>query len=78
MGGRALKTLRPYLAKKSAEQILNDNAGNCAAELADTGHFHLDLFGDYIPGLCSGLALDRDDLPIRRLQLKVWYNVDPN
>lgn len=30
-------------------------------------HFHLDLFGNYIPGLCSGLAIARDDLgkPIR-------------
>ena len=25
-------------------------------------HFHYDLFGNYIPGLCSGLAIQRDDL----------------
>jgi hypothetical protein len=62
MGGRALKTLRPYFAHKSAEQILKENAGNCAAELTDTGHFHLDLFGNYIPGLCSGLSIYREDL----------------
>jgi hypothetical protein len=62
MGGRALKTLRPHLAKNSAEQILLDNAGNCAAELTDTGHFHLDLFGNYIPGLCSGLSINKEDL----------------
>ncbi len=62
MGGRALKTFRPYLANKSAEQILKDNARSCAAELTDTGHFHLDLFGNYIPGLCSGLSINREDL----------------
>ena len=62
MGGRALNTLRPYFAKRSAEQILKENAGNCSAELTDTGHFHLDLFGNYIPGLCSGLSIYREDL----------------
>jgi hypothetical protein len=31
-------------------------------ELSDTSHFHIDLFGNYIPGLCSGLAILRDDL----------------
>ena len=62
MGGRALKTFRPHLAKKSAEQVLKENPGDCAAELKDTGHFHLDLFGNYIPGLCSGLSIYREDL----------------
>ncbi|MGD8989918.1 MAG: radical SAM protein [Desulfobacterales bacterium] len=62
MGGRALNTLRPYFANRSAEQILKENADNCAAELTDTGHFHLDLFGNYIPGLCSGLSIYREDL----------------
>ena len=62
MGGRALKTFRPFFAEKSAEQILKENTGNCAVELSDTGHFHLDLFGNYIPGLCSGLSIKRDDL----------------
>ena len=61
-GGRALRTFRPYFADKSAEQILNENSDSCAAELTDTGHFHLDLFGNYIPGLCSGLSIHRDDL----------------
>jgi len=31
-------------------------------ELSETSHFHIDLFGNYIPGLCSGLAISRDDL----------------
>ena len=62
MGGRALETFRPYLADKSARQIIDENAGGCATELLSTGHFHLDLFGNYIPGLCAGLSIDRDDL----------------
>ena len=62
MGGRALKTFRPYLADKSARQIIDKDAGGCASELLSTGHFHLDLFGNYIPGLCSGLSIRREDL----------------
>ena len=41
---------------------MDTNAGSCATELLSTGHFHLDLFGNYIPGLCSGLSIARDDL----------------
>jgi hypothetical protein len=62
LGGRALETFRPLLAKKDFHQILADNPGGCAAELGDTSHFHIDLFGNYIPGLCAGLAIFRDDL----------------
>lgn len=62
LGGRALTTFRPLLGKKTWQQVLLENPAGCAAELADTSHFHLDLFGNYIPGLCSGLAISRDDL----------------
>lgn len=62
MGGRALETFRPHLAEKSAKEICDENTGGCAAELANTQHFHLDLFGNYIPGLCSGLSIKREDL----------------
>jgi hypothetical protein len=62
LGGRALETFRPLLGKKTLQQILDENPAGCAAELTDTSHFHIDLFGNYIPGLCSGLAVFRDDL----------------
>jgi len=62
LGGRALATFRPLLGKKTLQQILAENPAGCAAELTDTSHFHIDLFGNYIPGLCSGLAIFRDDL----------------
>ena len=62
LGGRALETFRPLLAKTTFQQILDENPGGCATELTDTSHFHIDLFGNYIPGLCSGLAIWKDDL----------------
>ena len=62
MGGRALELFRPIVALKSAEHILQTNRGGCATELTDTTHFHVDLFGHYIPGLCAGLAIKAADL----------------
>jgi hypothetical protein len=62
MGGRALRTFRPLLRTKALEHILRENTTGCSQELTDTSHFHIDLFGGYIPGLCSGLAIARDDL----------------
>lgn len=62
MGGRALDTFRPVLATKSAEQIIDENSDGCAQDLSDTSHFHMDLFGNYIPGLCSGLSISTKDL----------------
>mgnify|MGYP000270533098 FL=1 len=60
-GGRALETFRPLLPGRSPERILSET-GNCSRDLLDTSHFHVDLYGNYIPGLCSGLAVDAADL----------------
>lgn len=62
MNGRALETYRPMLPQKSFDQILAKNPDSCKQELEDTSHFHIDLFGNYIPGLCSGLAIEMKDL----------------
>ncbi len=62
LGGRALDTFRPYFETKSFKQILDENPNSCRTELSETSHFHIDLFGNYTPGLCSGLAVFRDDL----------------
>ena len=62
LGGRALETFRPLLGQKTFRQILNESSGNCCGELSNTGHFHIDLFGKYIPGLCSGLSVSIEDL----------------
>jgi hypothetical protein len=61
LGGRALNTYREVFQTSTLETILAGNDRGCA-ELADVSHFHLDCFGNYIPGLCSGLAIRRDDL----------------
>ncbi|UCD32506.1 MAG: hypothetical protein JSV38_00985 [Desulfobacterales bacterium] len=62
MGGRALDTFRPVLDQWPYEQILENNQDGCAFELSDTSHFHIDLFSNYIPGLCSGLSIATHDL----------------
>ena len=60
-GGRALKTYSRISRLTPYEEILSSNQGGCS-ELMDVSHFHFDLFGNYIPGLCSGLALHYTDL----------------
>jgi hypothetical protein len=62
MGGRALDTFRTELPGSSAQKILAQNPGSCKNQLSDTSHFHVDLFGNYIPGLCSGIGVAIEDL----------------
>ncbi len=47
--------VRPY------KETLSSNQGGCR-ELIEVSHFHFDLFGNYIPGLCSGLSLHYSNL----------------
>ena len=41
--------------------MLNFGAATCR-ELDDVTHFHVDLYGIYVPGVCSGLSIDIEDL----------------
>ncbi len=59
-GGRAAYTYSEIYPQKSLNKIFKSHS-NCH-ELTDTSHFHADLFGNYIPGLCSGLAIKMQDL----------------
>lgn len=61
MKGRALFTFAPYMPETETEEILAAHPGPCG-ELKDTSHFHMDLFGSYVPGLCPGLALGVEDV----------------
>ncbi len=61
LGGRALETFKDVFDMKSTDFLLASNRHGCS-ELQEVGHFHLDLFGNYIPGMCSGLAIRREDL----------------
>jgi uncharacterized Fe-S cluster-containing radical SAM superfamily protein len=58
-GGRAVETFKKILPLKPLEQILS--APPCR-EITDVSHFHIDLYGNYIPGLCTGFAIQMDDL----------------
>lgn len=60
-GGRAVQTFAAVLPTLECAAILNRDRRGCR-ELLDVSHFHLDLFGNYIPGLCAGLAIQADDL----------------
>ncbi len=62
LGGRALNTFRQVLPQKTVEAVLDESPSSCVQALSDTSHFHIDLFGNYIPGLCTGLAISMDDL----------------
>ncbi len=61
LGGRAVKLFEKSLQKKDPEAIMAEASGGCV-ELVNTDHFHLDLYGNYIPGFCSGLAIQSNDL----------------
>lgn len=60
-GGRALETFGAFSPKIPVEQLLEIASDRCT-ELCEVSHFHIDLYGNYIPGLCSGLAIRREDL----------------
>ena len=62
LGGRALETFRPVMPSRDIETVLQHSPGNCAPALKDTSHFHIDLYGNYVPGLCAGLAIAMEDL----------------
>jgi hypothetical protein len=62
LGGRALETLGDVYPWHPPAQILAQSPLSCAAVLADSSHFHIDLYGHYIPGLCAGLAIAMEDL----------------
>lgn len=59
-GGRASLMLSNVFSLKPLEQLPGIKDG--CSELEDTSHFHMDLFGNYIPGLCSGLSIKAEDL----------------
>ncbi len=59
--GRALQTYKQYMRPHRYTDILEQNPGPCR-ELFDVSHFHVDLFGNYIPGLCTGLSVAAGDL----------------
>ena len=60
-GGRAASTFARVFDLSPLDDVLSRSPGGCR-ELADVSHFHVDLYGNYVPGLCSGLAIRLRDL----------------
>jgi hypothetical protein len=63
LGGRALATFGRFLPRQTVGELVAANPRGCR-ELERTEHFHLDLYGDFVPGLCAGLAIDQADLGV--------------
>jgi hypothetical protein len=61
LGGRALETFGAVYPRYPVDHIIANSPLSCARALSDTSHFHIDLYGNYIPGLCSGLAIAIED-----------------
>jgi hypothetical protein len=55
MRGRALRTFTPRMTSRPLKEVLH-GAGPCR-ELFDASHFHVDLDGRYLPGLCAGFVV---------------------
>jgi hypothetical protein len=60
-GGRALELFATLQRGTPLQALLSKNRCGCE-EIENTSHFHIDLFGNYIPGLCAGLSIRMEDL----------------
>ncbi len=60
LGGRAFDTFRKVIKKNPLTDLLLFKQG--CFELEDVSHFHFDPYGNYIPGMCSGVCIDYQDL----------------
>ena len=61
LGGRAGRYAATHGQARPWRQFSNETT--CRSRLSDTGHFHVDLDGLYVPGLCAGIALPLDEVP---------------
>ncbi len=59
-GGRAIETFKKEFPPVKTESLLKKSLP--CTELADTSHFHFDLYRNYIPGLCTGFSIKADDI----------------
>lgn len=60
-GGRSSFALVGYLAQQPIESCFG---GNCSYDLLQSGHGHIDPYGNIIPAACAGISIgDAHDLP---------------
>ena len=57
-GGRAVYMLAHLFERQPPQAFFGQS---CAHHLAYPGHVHLDLYGNYIGGLCAGISVGRAD-----------------
>lgn len=71
--GRAVDTFGPLLPRQEAPAVLAGAPRSCP-RLLGTGHFHMDLYGLYVPPGCIGLSVRREDLgkPLDRAAYPVF------
>jgi len=60
-GGRAGRFLHRHGVRRPWRHF--DDPSLCRRRLCDTSHFHVDLGGAYVPGLCAGIVLPLAEVP---------------
>jgi hypothetical protein len=58
MGGRAINIEDEYTEGKSLDEVINNQP--CRGLLSG-GHFHVDMYGRYVPPGCTGVAIPLDE-----------------
>jgi len=57
-GGRAVNIETEYSTKKPVKDIVNSNS---CRSLVSGGHFHVDMYGRYVPPGCTGIVIPLDE-----------------
>lgn len=60
LGGRAFKTFGKVFKQRDVDTYIHTING--CIELEEVSHFHFDLYGNFVPALCSGISIDYRDL----------------
>ena len=68
MSGRAITTYAPLMTEKPLPEVLSQGRAIGQGLLTQTGHFHVDLYGNYLPPRFPGFSLAVEDLcePLQR------------
>ncbi|MBT3381422.1 MAG: radical SAM protein [Lentisphaerae bacterium] len=62
MSGRAITTYAPFMPAKPLREVLEQGRTMGQGLLTQTGHFHVDLYGSYLPPGFPGFSLAIEDL----------------
>jgi len=60
LGGRAAVTYQKFIPRRSCKEVEQEQP--CRMRLSDVYHSHVDLYGNYLPGLCTGLSVAVGDI----------------